>query len=121
MKSKSVRRKIFTGRQSAAGKRHGLDQGPRIRLASSWPNSATQLFRPFSSSDLILGAVGALQFDMIERRLQHEYRVAAVFEPAQVATAPANSLPGPDPRQPPAYASALAGGATPPHQYPGAP
>ncbi len=48
---------------------------------------ATQLFRPLASNDLILGAVGVLQFDVVAHRLQHEYGVDAVFEPVQVATA----------------------------------
>ena len=48
---------------------------------------ATQLFRPLISNDLILGAVGVLQFDVVAHRLQHEYGVDAVFEPVQVATA----------------------------------
>jgi len=48
---------------------------------------ATQLFRPLASNDLILGAVGTLQFDVVAHRLQYEYGVDAVFEPVQVATA----------------------------------
>jgi len=48
---------------------------------------ATQLFRPLGSSDLILGAVGTLQFDVVAHRLEHEYGVDAIFEPIPVATA----------------------------------
>ena len=48
---------------------------------------ATQLFRPLANNELILGAVGVLQFDVVAHRLQHEYGVDAVFEPVQVATA----------------------------------
>jgi peptide chain release factor 3 len=48
---------------------------------------ATQLFRPLANNELILGAVGILQFDVVAHRLQHEYGVDAVFEPVQVATA----------------------------------
>jgi peptide chain release factor 3 len=48
---------------------------------------ATQLFRPLASNDLILGAVGTLQFDVVASRLQHEYGVEAVFEPVSVALA----------------------------------
>ena len=47
----------------------------------------TQLFRPLANNELILGAVGVLQFDVVAHRLQHEYGVDAVFEPVQVATA----------------------------------
>jgi peptide chain release factor 3 len=48
---------------------------------------ATQLFRPLGSNDLILGAVGALQFDVVAHRLEHEYGVDAIFESYPVATA----------------------------------
>ena len=48
---------------------------------------ATQLFRPLNSNDLILGAVGALQFEVVAHRLQHEYGVDCAFEPVAVTTA----------------------------------
>jgi len=48
---------------------------------------ATQLFRPFKNNDLILGAVGILQFDVVEYRLRHEYNVDCRFEQISVATA----------------------------------
>lgn len=48
---------------------------------------ATQLFRPFNSNDLILGAVGILQFDVVSWRLKNEYNVECSFENVQVATA----------------------------------
>jgi peptide chain release factor 3 len=48
---------------------------------------ATQLFRPLGSNDLILGAVGTLQFDVVKHRLEHEYGVDAIFEPYNVSTA----------------------------------
>ena len=48
---------------------------------------ATQLFRPLESNDLILGAVGILQFDVVAQRLKSEYRVECIFEPANVTTA----------------------------------
>ena len=48
---------------------------------------ATQLFRPLNSNDLILGAVGTLQFEVVAHRLQHEYGVDAVFEPVPVIMA----------------------------------
>ncbi|MCP5419919.1 MAG: peptide chain release factor 3 [Gammaproteobacteria bacterium] len=41
---------------------------------------ATQLFRPLISNDLILGAVGVLQFDVAAYRLQSEYNVDCSFE-----------------------------------------
>jgi peptide chain release factor 3 len=48
---------------------------------------ATQLFRPLNSNDLILGAVGVLQFDVVAYRLRHEYGVDCSFEDVAVATA----------------------------------
>ncbi|MBV2235064.1 MAG: peptide chain release factor 3, partial [Sterolibacterium sp.] len=48
---------------------------------------ATQLFRPIATNDLILGAVGSLQFDVVAHRLANEYGVDAIFEPVSVATA----------------------------------
>jgi len=48
---------------------------------------ATQFFRPVSNNDLILGAVGVLQFDVVAYRLKSEYNVDAVFENVNVQTA----------------------------------
>ncbi|MDR9405955.1 MAG: peptide chain release factor 3 [Spiribacter sp.] len=48
---------------------------------------ASQLFRPLINNDLIVGAVGALQFDVVAFRLKHEYGVDCQFEPVGVATA----------------------------------
>ena len=48
---------------------------------------ATQLFRPLKNNDLILGAVGVLQFEVVEHRLKHEYGVDCQFENISVATA----------------------------------
>jgi len=48
---------------------------------------ATQLFKPLNNNDLILGAVGVLQFDVVAERLKTEYKVDCLFEPVNVATA----------------------------------
>ena len=48
---------------------------------------ATQVFRPLQSNDLILGAVGILQFDVVAHRLKHEYGVDCIFEAVPVITA----------------------------------
>lgn len=48
---------------------------------------ATQFFRPLNSNELILGAVGVLQFDVVAYRLKDEYGVECIYEPVQVATA----------------------------------
>lgn len=72
----------------------------RVRLADPLKNKAllkgliqlseegaTQVFRPFSSNDLILGAVGILQFDVVAHRLKSEYKVECIYEPVNVNTA----------------------------------
>jgi len=48
---------------------------------------AVQVFKPLDGGDLILGAVGMLQFDVVASRLQGEYGVDAMFEGASVSTA----------------------------------
>jgi peptide chain release factor 3 len=48
---------------------------------------ATQVFRPLRNNDLILGAVGVLQFDVAAHRLKGEYGVEAVVEPVGVQSA----------------------------------
>ena len=57
----------------------GLDQ-----LAEE---GATQVFKPMRRSEFIVGAVGALQFDVVAFRLQEEYRADCVYEDASVWTA----------------------------------
>ena len=44
---------------------------------------ATQLFKPVRNNDLILGAIGQLQFEVVAFRLQDEYSVQCVFEADQ--------------------------------------
>jgi peptide chain release factor 3 len=56
-------------------------------LAQLSEEGATQFFRPLMSNDLILGAVGTLQFDVVAYRLQDEYSVDASFEPISISTA----------------------------------
>jgi peptide chain release factor 3 len=48
---------------------------------------STQVFAPITSSDLIVGAVGQLQFDVVAYRLKDEYKVEALYEPVNVYTA----------------------------------
>lgn len=48
---------------------------------------ATQVFRPLNSNDLILGAVGVLQFDVVAYRLQHEYNVECAYDNVNVVCA----------------------------------
>ena len=56
-------------------------------LAQLCEEGATQLFRPLRNNDLILGAVGPLQFDVVAHRLRDEYKVECQFESVNVATA----------------------------------
>jgi peptide chain release factor 3 len=56
-------------------------------LAQLCEEGATQLFRPLRNNDLILGAVGPLQFDVVAHRLKDEYKVECQFESISVATA----------------------------------
>jgi len=48
---------------------------------------ATQVFRPLVGNDIILGAVGVLQFDVVAWRLRNEYGVESRYQPVEVATA----------------------------------
>ena len=48
---------------------------------------ASQLMRPLTNNDLIVGAVGVLQFDVVAFRLKAEYNVDCIFEPVNVVTA----------------------------------
>ena len=56
-------------------------------LAQLAEEGAVQFFRPLTSSNYILGAVGALQFDVTVARLRDEYGVDAVYEPVEIAVA----------------------------------
>ncbi|MBQ1783882.1 MAG: peptide chain release factor 3 [Gammaproteobacteria bacterium] len=55
-----------------------------IQLAEE---GAVQVFRPLRNNDLIVGAVGLLQFDVVVYRLKSEYGVEAIYEPINVVTA----------------------------------
>ena len=48
---------------------------------------AAQFFRPLDGSDYILGALGHLQFDVIQSRLEGEYKVRAIFEGVSLGAA----------------------------------
>ena len=45
---------------------------------------ATQVYRPLNNNDIVLGAVGTLQFDVVQYRLRDEYGVESAFEPINV-------------------------------------
>ncbi len=48
---------------------------------------STQVFYPLGNNDIILGAVGQLQFEVVAYRLKDEYGVEAIYEPVTIATA----------------------------------
>ncbi len=48
---------------------------------------STQVFFPTNSNDIIVGAVGVLQFEVVAYRLKDEYKVDAIYEPISVVTA----------------------------------
>jgi peptide chain release factor 3 len=56
-------------------------------LAQLSEEGATQFFKPLFNNDLILGAIGILQFDVVAYRLKNEYGVEATFEAVNVQTA----------------------------------
>ncbi|MEO0714903.1 MAG: peptide chain release factor 3, partial [Pseudomonadota bacterium] len=51
-------------------------------LESLAEEGVTQLFRPAIGSDMIVGAVGALQIDVMAERVAAEYGLEVVFETA---------------------------------------
>jgi peptide chain release factor 3 len=56
-------------------------------LSQLCEEGATQLYRPMTNNDLILGAVGILQFEVVAQRLKSEYNVECTFEAVNVQTA----------------------------------
>ncbi len=48
---------------------------------------STQVFMPLKNNDLVVGAVGVLQFEVVAYRLKDEYKVDCVYEPVNVVTA----------------------------------
>jgi peptide chain release factor 3 len=56
-------------------------------LAQLCEEGATQMFRPVTGNEVILGAVGPLQFDVASFRLRDEYGADCSFEHVNIATA----------------------------------
>ena len=48
---------------------------------------STQVFFPQNNNDIIVGAVGVLQFEVVAYRLKDEYKVEAIYESVNVTTA----------------------------------
>ncbi|MGH7121911.1 MAG: peptide chain release factor 3, partial [Acetobacteraceae bacterium] len=55
----------------------------------------TQIFRPLTGADWIVGVVGPLQLDVLAARVEQEYRVGITFEPVPYETARWISAPDP--------------------------
>src|SRR4029079_7479928 len=56
-------------------------------LSQLCEEGATQLFKPLRNNDMILGAGGQLQFEVVAFRLEDEYSVNCVFDGVNVHTA----------------------------------
>ena len=75
-----------------------IDDHPLIRkgLQQLSEEGSTQVFSPLNSPDLIVGAVGQLQFDVVAYRLrQTPVRVAAALGTLAVVTPSATGRPTP--------------------------
>lgn len=48
---------------------------------------STQVFMPLRNNDLVVGAVGVLQFEVVAYRLKDEYKVEAIYEQVNVQLA----------------------------------
>jgi peptide chain release factor 3 len=59
----------------------------RKALESLGEEGVTQVFKPVHGGNLIVGAVGALQFDVLDERMKAEYGLEVVFEPSPYQTA----------------------------------
>ena len=59
----------------------------RKALESLAEEGVTQLFKPALGSDMIVGAVGALQIDVMAERIKAEYGLEVSFEPVMYSTA----------------------------------
>jgi peptide chain release factor 3 len=55
----------------------------RTGLTQLGEEGAIQVFRPYLTGSLLLGAIGQLQFEVVAHRLKHEYGVDARFETAR--------------------------------------
>jgi len=59
----------------------------RTGLTQLSEEGAVQVFMPVNGNDLILGAVGILQFDVVAFRLKDEYKVDCSYEAANISVA----------------------------------
>jgi peptide chain release factor 3 len=54
----------------------------RKALESLGEEGVTQVFKPVHGGDLVVGAVGELQFDVLDERMKAEYGLDVIFEPS---------------------------------------
>ena len=54
----------------------------RRALEALGEEGVTQVFKPVTGGDLVVGAVGALQFDVLDERMKAEYGLEVIFEPS---------------------------------------
>ena len=59
----------------------------RMGIKQLSEEGSMQVFFPISSNEIIVGAIGQLQFDLVVHRLKSEYGVEAIYEPVNVYTA----------------------------------
>lgn len=48
---------------------------------------STQVFMPLKNNEILVGAVGMLQFEVVAWRLKDEYKVECIYEPVSIHTA----------------------------------
>jgi peptide chain release factor 3 len=48
---------------------------------------STQVFMPLKNNDLVVGAVGVLQYEVVAFRLKDEYKVDCIYEPVTIYSA----------------------------------
>ncbi len=54
----------------------------RRALESLGEEGVTQVFKPVTGGDLVVGAVGQLQFEVLDERMKAEYGLEVIFEPS---------------------------------------
>ena len=59
----------------------------KIGLTQLSEEGSTQVFMPLASNDILVGAVGVLQFEVVAFRLRDEYSVACDYESVRIRTA----------------------------------
>ena len=59
----------------------------RKALESLGEEGVTQVFKPVSGGDIVVGAVGPLQFDVLDERMKAEYGLDVIFETSPYQTA----------------------------------